>query len=889
VAERQLQTSFAAGELSPNLYARVDQAKYKVGAALLRNFFVDFRGGASNRQGTQYLGPCSTPAEVGGTFFNGFPRPIPFIVGSQDGYVLEFGYAAGAGYVNVWQGGVKIVSGIVVPYLLADLALLKYAQSGDVMTICHPNYAPAQITLNANGTWTYSIISIGAVQAMPGTIQSFPPPTTDPDYCYSYLVTAVSLDGKSESLPSAPILVHYTILDETKGLIIPLTWGPSASPTSLYRVYKCGPFDDRVSYSPGTIWGYIGSSQVTAFEDLNIAPDFTKVPPMFGDPFSGGQITSINIATPGSGYPSGESWTGYIPLTFSGSAHGTGATGYLTVDYNGIGRGVFLTSAGKNFQTADGTTVTAGSGGATFTLTFGSYTPTYAAVPGYFQQRQVFGGANNTPNTLVLSQTGDYLNFNTTPITVDSDALVDEIVSGQVNTIKSMLNVSYGLLVFTTGGLFLVSGGAGAVSSNAITPETITDTAQAANGANDLPPILVNYSVIYMQNRGNIVRDCSFAWQRQSYTGTDISTWSNHLFYNFTFSQWWWNEEPSKQVQIIRNDGAMLSLTYVPDQEITAWSHYDTNGYFVGGCSIPEGNYNVVYLVVLRFIAGAWTYTMERFDNRVFNFVEDSWFLDCALQLPQITFKSLVQAHYSNVAPDQGVMQLSGTTLTCLSSVPVFSYASIGNVFWAKGGKATITGITSGFIATVSILEPFPLLPNDPTGSYVLFYGSSSDWSIGVPSTVIGGLSYLNGNIVNAIADGTPVIGLTVSGGQVTLPQAASKVVIGLGYQSQLQTLKIELEGAPTIQGRRKTIPAGSVLIDKTIGISMGQSFTTLDPIDDIVIPFGSPNPLYSGERHVILPGQWDTSGQVCIQQDAPLPCTILGIVSEVEVGDTQK
>ena len=50
--------SFAAGELAPSMYGRVDLAKYHVGAALLRNYFVDYRGGASSRTGTQFVGQC---------------------------------------------------------------------------------------------------------------------------------------------------------------------------------------------------------------------------------------------------------------------------------------------------------------------------------------------------------------------------------------------------------------------------------------------------------------------------------------------------------------------------------------------------------------------------------------------------------------------------------------------------------------------------------------------------------------------------------------------------------------------------------------------------------------------------------------------------------------
>jgi hypothetical protein len=75
-----IQPSFAAGELAPSLYARVDLAKFHVGAALLRNFFVDARGGASNRPGTQFIIPC----------LPGTNRLIDFTFSTTQTYALLF-------------------------------------------------------------------------------------------------------------------------------------------------------------------------------------------------------------------------------------------------------------------------------------------------------------------------------------------------------------------------------------------------------------------------------------------------------------------------------------------------------------------------------------------------------------------------------------------------------------------------------------------------------------------------------------------------------------------------------------------------------------------------------------------------------------------------------
>src|ERR1700733_9946263 len=75
-----VQASFNSGEWSPQLFARVDLQKYRSGAALLQNFFVDYRGGASTRAGTQYIIQC----------LPGINRLIPFQAAFNVGYELLF-------------------------------------------------------------------------------------------------------------------------------------------------------------------------------------------------------------------------------------------------------------------------------------------------------------------------------------------------------------------------------------------------------------------------------------------------------------------------------------------------------------------------------------------------------------------------------------------------------------------------------------------------------------------------------------------------------------------------------------------------------------------------------------------------------------------------------
>ncbi len=113
-----VQASFAGGEFSPSLYARVDIAKYLTGAKTLRNFTVLPHGGARNRPGTAMVAAAGNSA---------LPiRLIPFVASTTQAYVVEFGnyYArfytqdAAVQYANFinWTPGYLYNSFIYVQY-----------------------------------------------------------------------------------------------------------------------------------------------------------------------------------------------------------------------------------------------------------------------------------------------------------------------------------------------------------------------------------------------------------------------------------------------------------------------------------------------------------------------------------------------------------------------------------------------------------------------------------------------------------------------------------------------------------------------------------------------------------------------------------------------------
>src|SRR5882672_9832112 len=87
-----IQHSFNAGEWAPALNARVDIAKYHSGAALLQNFFVDYRGGATARSGTKFIQQARTNDQT--------VRIIGFQASVAVSYILEFSFGVLRFYSN---------------------------------------------------------------------------------------------------------------------------------------------------------------------------------------------------------------------------------------------------------------------------------------------------------------------------------------------------------------------------------------------------------------------------------------------------------------------------------------------------------------------------------------------------------------------------------------------------------------------------------------------------------------------------------------------------------------------------------------------------------------------------------------------------------------------
>lgn len=156
----------------------------------------------------------------------------------------------------------------------------------------------------------------------------------------------------------------------------------------------------------------------------------------------------------------------------------------------------------------------------------------------------------------------------------------------------------------------------------------------------------------------------------------------------------------------------------------------------------------------------------------------------------------------------------------------------------------------------------------------------------GAMATTISGLDHLEGRTVSILADGAVMPKRVVTGGSITLPDAASKIHIGLPYRGVIKTLPTYFTDTSLGQGRVKNINKIFVRVKESGELKAGPNETDLTPIKVRKFePYGSPPSLATGEIELAVLQEYNQEGYIYLVQDNPLPTMILYIAYEVMVG----
>ncbi len=156
---------------------------------------------------------------------------------------------------------------------------------------------------------------------------------------------------------------------------------------------------------------------------------------------------------------------------------------------------------------------------------------------------------------------------------------------------------------------------------------------------------------------------------------------------------------------------------------------------------------------------------------------------------------------------------------------------------------------------------------------------------VGGDTTTLSGLNHLEGEVVDIIGEGSTQTSKTVADGSITIATATEQAKVGLLYSSDLQTMRLDEGYTETTQTKTTRIYDLSVRFQNTVGASVGPNAATLTAIDFRASgsAMNLPIPLFTGDKSVEFDTGYGTEGLVYIQQPQALPMTILGIYPRLE------
>jgi hypothetical protein len=554
MAESLVQRAFAAGEIAPALHARADLVKYSTGLRTCRNFFVRREGGVSNRAGLRFVGGCKT---------DDYGTRLARFVGSEsgEGYLLEFG----DGYLRFFQDGAPIeVTGVpayngATNYIPGDVV-----SSGGVNYYCH-TATVGNAPPNA-GFW----------YPLSGAILEIPTPyalDTIPNWNQSGNVITLTHPAHDPA--------ELVFESASRWILRTISTAPAISPPAGLNGSVAGVGTRNFTY-------VVTAAREDTYEESEASASF---------------LVANTIAP-----------TETAPIDLTWTAHPDAAEYYVYCDpyENGV-FGFIGTAASNQFSHAGQIP--------DFTLTppvarilFNSAgnRPTCSA---NYQQRRFFANTSSAPDSIWGSRVGFVSSFGISSPLQDDDSVTFRLAGNNHHPVRHMVSVAAGLVLFTDGGEWTLTGGGG--RKNPITPSSIDAEQETYVGV--LPwarPVVVGSSIVYVQARGTKISEISFKQEVEGLAGRDLTIYASHLFERRQIYFTDYQQNPHSIVWLCDSVGRLIGLTYIPEQDIWGWHRHDTDGVFEDVCVVPEADQDTLYVIVRRTVGGVEKRYIERLEQR---------------------------------------------------------------------------------------------------------------------------------------------------------------------------------------------------------------------------------------------------------------------------------
>lgn len=576
------QTSFNAGELSPDLAGRIDLDKYASGVKRLDNFVPLVQGPIERRPGTHHV--AEVKQSVNRTML------IDFVFSQDAAYAIELGGTYARFYTNrgvVLSAGIPYeIAGPFQPTDLFDangIARVSYTQSNDVMFMANRGYFPQVLERFAPTNWAFRQFGLPASGSFTAAQYAYQWPfgnfnsnTTKAIYA-SATTGSVTLNATASVFESW--MVGYLILLESSvGSAVP-AWEPAKAVVVGderrvdSRVYVC------------TVAGTTGT----------VRPTHTEGARADGDPGASWQFLHPGYGVAQiTGYTSGATVTASVvtplPSDVVGGANAT--------------RRWALTA----WNTVDGM-------------------PTVVA---FFAERLWwFRGTQGW-----ASVAGDFFNYaerDNGEVLPDS-AISFTLASATADNIVGATPTESGLLLRTEGAEWVLS----AITGEPLGPGNFQIKPQSSNGSRPIRAIGVQEAVLYVQDGGQKVREAVFSIEDNVIKSRDITVLATHLTkpgvvgMALQTERWpvLWSH---------RSDGRLLAFGYNREQNVYGWAPQTIGGAGAVEAVIvipsPGGASDDLWMIVNRTIGGNTKRYVEYMDQGFGDDdeIRNAWFVDSGL------------------------------------------------------------------------------------------------------------------------------------------------------------------------------------------------------------------------------------------------------------------
>lgn len=844
-----IQPSFAHGEVSPDLAARVDTAAYKSSLRTARNVIIRPYGGASNRPGLQFINFAKT--------MSGIVRLRRFRFKTTDTYMLEF-------------------SDLAMRVIRADAYMTEATKT--ILGVTHASLGVVNVTAHGySAGQDLELVTNGRLNGRRVRVKA----SVDADhFSLTDIMTGADLDTTTFTDSSGTSARVYTVVTPwVEADLFNLAFNQSADViTATHPSYA----PREISRTGDTAW----TVTTPTYVPTQAAPTITSV---VANGTTGSQAYSYVVtAVSASGEESLISNVGVIvnsndtaldnTVTWTSIGGATLYNVYRAVNgINGfIGQTVNLTFRDTNF--APVLSITPPSGNNPFNAA-----GLYPGASSYYQQRIVYGGSTSLPDTMDFSKIGYFHNFSKSNPVQDDDAIRSTLTSREMNQIRFFLPAK-DLLVFTAGGEWRINSN----GSSGFSASTISQFPQSTWGCGHLEPQVFGLTTLFAPENARFLRSLEYTYVSDNYTGDDVTVLANHLFKDFPMVDMSSGRSPDPLLYGIRSDGYCCVLTYQKEQQVIAWARWNTLGQFKAVDVIrpfdaePD---DIPYFVVRRFINGHTVQYVERAHSRRFTDVRDCFFVDAGLTFNHpITITAVSAATpYVITAPSHGFS--GGETIDISDIVWVSNFDELDNE--TQPDQLNNRRLKIGTVADANNFQVTDLDGNVLDGAGTNAYLSGG--YVRKAFTTFSGLDHLEGMPLAVLADGNVVPSMTVSGGSITLPRAASRVSMGLKYTSDLETLNNEIAaGGSTIQGDLKKISTCTIRFSRSRGLFVGISSDALDEVKQRQFEnMGDPTALLDGDLTLPLPSDWEQNGRVFARQRDPLPMNVLAFIPDLDIGGT--